>query len=103
MSCCGKTIKTISNIAEGKIKKALVIDLDAHQGNGTALCLANDPSTFTFSMHQGDIYPVPKAKSDLDVELPAGMKDEEFLNTGKRFSFHFTKFREINLFSTNNL
>jgi len=66
---------------EGLIEKALVIDVDVHQGNGTALCLANDDSTFTFSMHQGDIYPIPKETSDLDVELNAGDGDEQFIAT----------------------
>ena len=61
------------------IQRALVIDVDVHQGNGTAECLANDDTTFTFSMHQGDIYPNPKAKSDRDVELKEGIGDDEFL------------------------
>jgi len=64
---------------ERKISHALVIDLDVHQGNGTALCLADDESTYTFSMHQGDIYPVPKERSDRDVELEAGTDDEAYL------------------------
>lgn len=66
---------------EGLVKKALVIDVDVHQGNGTALCLANDDTTFTFSMHQGDIYPIPKEVSDLDVELNAGVGDDQFIAT----------------------
>ena len=56
-----------------------MVDLDVHQGNGTAVCFAGDDSVFTFSMHQGNIYPVPKATSDRDVELPGGMGDEEYL------------------------
>lgn len=67
--------------AEGKIKTALVVDLDVHQGNGTAVCLANDDTTFTFSMHQRDIYPIPKEKSDLDVEFEAGTDDQAFMET----------------------
>jgi len=66
---------------EALIKTALVIDVDVHQGNGTALCLADDDTTFTFSMHQGDIYPIPKETSDLDVELNAGDGDEQFNTT----------------------
>ena len=66
--------------AEGKIRRALVIDLDVHQGNGTAVCLADDRDTFTFSMHQRDIYPIPKERSDLDVALESGAGDEEFLD-----------------------
>ena len=73
------SIRTLQ--AEGKIKTALVVDLDVHQGNGTAICLANDSTTFTFSMHQGDIYPIPKETSDLDIELEAETGDETFLRT----------------------
>lgn len=51
--------------AEGKIKRALVIDLDVHQGNGTIVCLKGDEQSYTFSIHQGDIYPNPKEKGDL--------------------------------------
>jgi len=50
-----------------------------HQGNGTAVCLADDDTTFTFSMHQGNIYPVPKEESDLDIELTFGEGDEQIL------------------------
>ena len=66
---------------EGLIKKALIIDVDVHQGNGTAECLADDDATFTFSMHQGDIYPNPKSTSDRDVEMQAGDGDEQFMAT----------------------
>ncbi len=65
--------------AAGRIRRALVVDLDVHQGNGTAECFAGDNGVFTFSMHEGDIYPIPKATSDLDIELPAGTGDEETL------------------------
>ncbi len=65
--------------AEQKIVRALVIDVDVHQGNGTVVCLANDPTTFTFSMHEADIYPIPKETSDWDIELESGMQDEEYL------------------------
>jgi histone deacetylase 11 len=64
---------------ENLIKRAVVIDVDVHQGNGTILCLDNDDTTFTFSMHQGDIYPIPKETGDLDVELKSGMGDQEYL------------------------
>jgi len=65
--------------SERLIRRAMVVDLDVHQGNGTAVCFAGDDDVFTFSMHQGDIYPIPKAKSDLDLELPAGTGDEAYL------------------------
>jgi len=63
----------------GTIQKALVIDLDVHQGNGTAVCFSDDESIFTFSMHQENIYPIPKEISDLDIELHPGMDDDKYL------------------------
>ncbi len=66
--------------AEGLFRRVLVVDLDVHQGNGTALCFAGDEDVYTFSLHQWDIYPMPKATSDMDVNLPAGLGDEEYLN-----------------------
>ncbi len=65
--------------SEKLIERAIVIDVDVHQGNGTIVCLPDDDSTFTFSMHQGDIYPIPKEVGDLDVELDAGMTDEQYM------------------------
>ncbi len=64
---------------EKLIERALVIDVDVHQGNGTAECLADDDSTFTFSIHQGNIYPIPKARSDMDVELDEGINDRQYM------------------------
>ncbi|WP_456434481.1 histone deacetylase family protein [Thermosulfuriphilus sp.] len=64
---------------EGLIKRAAVVDLDLHQGNGTAFFFSNDPSVFTFSIHQERLYPWPKEKSDLDIGLEAGTTDEEYL------------------------
>ena len=63
---------------EGFIDKAVIVDVDVHQGNGTICCL-DDDSTFTFSMHQGNIYPIPKEAGDLDIELDAKMGDNEYL------------------------
>jgi len=65
--------------AEGIIRRALVIDLDVHQGNGTAEIFEDDDSVYTFSMHQGNIYPVPKATSDWDIELKSGVDDGTYL------------------------
>jgi len=65
--------------AQGRIERALIVDLDVHQGNGSAVIFSGDDSVYTFSMHQGDIYPVPKETSDLDVELDAGTGDQEYL------------------------
>ncbi len=64
---------------EGLIKRAAIVDLDVHQGNGTAVIFTGDDTVFTFSMHQREIYPIPKETSDLDVELSAGTGDEEYL------------------------
>jgi acetoin utilization deacetylase AcuC-like enzyme len=57
----------------------LVIDLDVHQGNGTAHIFKNEKRVFTFSMHGERNYPLRKEKSDLDIGLPDGTKDEFYL------------------------
>lgn len=62
-------------------KQILVIDLDVHQGNGTAVMFQHEPRVFTFSMHGRDNYPLKKEQSDLDVELPTGTADDLYLNT----------------------
>lgn len=61
------------------VKSILVIDLDVHQGNGTAQIFAQEPRVFTFSMHSGHNYPFHKEKSDLDVPLPDGLEDAAYL------------------------
>ena len=65
---------------EGAIARALVVDLDVHQGDGTADCLADDPDLFTFSVHAEKNYPVRKIPSDLDVGLPDGLEDGAYLD-----------------------
>lgn len=60
------------------IEKALIVDCDLHQGNGTAFIFQEDRSVFTFSIHQENLYPV-KEKSDLDIGLPDFTRDEEYL------------------------
>jgi acetoin utilization deacetylase AcuC-like enzyme len=57
-----------------------VVDLDVHQGNGTAAIFAGDPSVFTFSMHGDKNFPFKKESSDLDVALPDGTTDHEYLS-----------------------
>jgi len=59
--------------------RVLVIDLDVHQGNGTAAIFRDDPTVFTFSMHGAKNFPFRKEPSDLDVELPDGCRDAEYL------------------------
>jgi acetoin utilization deacetylase AcuC-like enzyme len=66
--------------AERRVRRALVIDLDVHQGNGTAALLAHDPDAFTFSMHGEKNYPMRKERSTLDVELPDGIDDARYLD-----------------------
>lgn len=66
-------------LAEGMIGKALVVDLDVHQGDGTARIFEDDPSVFTFSMHAEKNFPARKAVSDLDVELADGTGDAAYL------------------------
>jgi len=56
-----------------------VIDLDVHQGNGTALIFRHDPSVFTLSMHGAKNFPFRKESSDLDIELPDGCGDDDYL------------------------
>ncbi len=65
--------------ALGLARRVLVIDLDVHQGNGTAAIARDDPSIYTFSMHGARNYPAVKEAGDLDVELPDGCDDERYL------------------------
>jgi acetoin utilization deacetylase AcuC-like enzyme len=64
--------------ASGPLRVA-IIDLDVHQGNGTARIFANDPSVFTLSLHGEKNFPFRKEPSDLDVELPDGTGDAAYL------------------------
>jgi len=68
-----------------KVNQALIIDLDVHQGNGTAHIFLNDPRVFTFSVHGTQNYPLKKQVSDLDVELPPGTSDELYLETVHKY------------------
>ena len=64
---------------DGKIRRAAVIDLDVHQGNGTHAVFAGDDSVYTFSMHGGRNYPFHKVPGSLDVELADGTGDDAYL------------------------
>ena len=64
---------------DGLVKKAAVVDLDLHQGNGTASIFAGDAEVATYSIHQEDLYPVPKQRSTLDIGLMGGSGDREYL------------------------
>lgn len=70
-------------LAGGRVARVAVIDLDVHQGNGTARIFAGDPAVFTFSVHQENNYPV-KERSDRDVGLDDGVGDDEYLEVLER-------------------
>jgi acetoin utilization deacetylase AcuC-like enzyme len=69
---------------ERMAERILIIDLDVHQGNGTASIFKNDPRVYTFSMHGAHNYPFQKEQSDLDIGLPDGIKDEKYLGYLKK-------------------
>jgi acetoin utilization deacetylase AcuC-like enzyme len=77
---------------ERKTLRVSVVDLDVHQGNGTASIFSEDPDTFTFSMHQADLYPEKKERSSLDVELKAGTGDVEYYDVLRRSLKHVFEF-----------
>ncbi len=66
-------------LAEGRVRRLLVIDLDVHQGDGTAAIFQNDARVFTFSMHCASNYPARKIPGDLDIALDSGVEDEAYL------------------------
>jgi acetoin utilization deacetylase AcuC-like enzyme len=70
-------------LAEGRVRRLLVIDLDVHQGDGTAVCLAGEPRAFTFSVHAAKNFPVRKAESSRDVPLADGTGDDAYLEVLK--------------------
>ena len=63
-----------------QLLRVAVIDLDVHQGNGTAAIFADDPTVFTLSMHGAKNFPFRKERSDLDVDLPDGCTDNAYLD-----------------------
>ncbi len=79
--CVLNDIAIASNylLREGKARKILIVDLDVHQGNGTAQIFQNEDRVFTFSMHGAKNYPARKERSSLDIGLPDGMTDEPYL------------------------
>jgi acetoin utilization deacetylase AcuC-like enzyme len=82
--CVFSDIAVASNLAlkefPSLVKQILIVDLDVHQGNGNAALFRNDPRVFTFSMHCEGNFFSKKEASDLDVDLPVGMGDEEYLS-----------------------
>lgn len=76
---------------ERLISSVIIIDCDVHQGNGTASICANDNSIFTFSIHGENNFPFEKEKSDLDIALPDGTKDSDYLHALQQgLSYVFT-------------
>ncbi len=65
---------------EARARRIVMIDLDVHQGNGTAAIFADDPSVFTFSVHGQKNFPYDKERGSLDIALPDGADDAAFLN-----------------------
>jgi acetoin utilization deacetylase AcuC-like enzyme len=65
--------------AAGRARRALVVDCDVHQGDGTADLLGGDPNAFTLSLHGARNYPFQRIPSDLDVDLPTGTGDAGYL------------------------
>ncbi|MBP1607070.1 MAG: acuC [Acidobacteria bacterium] len=63
----------------GACARIAVVDCDVHQGNGTAAIFRGDPAVFTFSLHGEKNYPFKKETSDLDITLPDGARDDEYL------------------------
>ncbi|MBZ5502771.1 MAG: histone deacetylase [Acidobacteriia bacterium] len=64
---------------DGAIERAMVVDTDVHQGNGTAEIFGGDGTVFTLSIHQENNYPYPKPPSTMDINLPNGIGDENYL------------------------
>ena len=79
--CCFNDQAVAANflLDNGLAHRILIVDLDVHQGNGTAHIFRDEPRVFTFSMHGERNYPLRKEDSDLDIGLPDGMEDEAYL------------------------
>jgi acetoin utilization deacetylase AcuC-like enzyme len=65
--------------ADGRVQRALIVDCDVHQGDGTADLLGPDPDTFTLSLHGARNYPFQRIPSDLDVDIATGSGDDRYL------------------------
>ena len=72
-------VAALTLLETGRIRRAAVIDLDVHQGNGTAAIFEHDARVFTCSLHGAANYPFRKERSDLDVALPDGIGDDDYL------------------------
>jgi acetoin utilization deacetylase AcuC-like enzyme len=72
-------VSALRAIDSGAVSRVMIIDLDVHQGDGTAAILANEPGVFTFSAHAKSNFPARKQQSTRDVELPRGMTDDAYM------------------------
>lgn len=77
-------IAALAMQAEGRARRIAILDCDVHQGNGTASILANDATVFTFSIHAAKNFPFRKEASDIDVGLPDGTGDADYLDALER-------------------
>ncbi|BCS35717.1 histone deacetylase [Luteitalea sp. TBR-22] len=73
-------VAAVTLLETGRVRQVAVVDLDVHQGNGTAAIFAHDRRVFTCSLHGATNYPFRKERSDLDVPLPDGTGDEAYLS-----------------------
>ena len=80
--CCFNDVAVAARLmqAERRVRRVAIVDLDVHQGDGSASILAGDPSVFTLSVHGERNYPFRKETSDLDVGLPDGTGDDAYLD-----------------------
>uniref|UniRef100_A0A3Q1FNN6 Histone deacetylase 12 n=1 Tax=Acanthochromis polyacanthus TaxID=80966 RepID=A0A3Q1FNN6_9TELE len=74
-------------------RKILIVDLDVHQGDGTAFIFKEEPSVFTFSVHCGKNFPLRKQQSDLDISVEDGLEDQEYLSTKEHLPWLLETFR----------
>jgi acetoin utilization deacetylase AcuC-like enzyme len=73
-------VAAVDLLDRGAVERLLIVDLDVHQGDGTARLLADEPNAFTFSMHAARNFPARKASSDLDIGLESGIGDAAYLD-----------------------
>ena len=79
--CVFNDLAIVANrlLAEGRVERILILDLDVHQGDGTARLLEGRNDVFTLSLHAEKNYPVRKARSSLDIGLPDGVGDDAYM------------------------
>ncbi|MDP1026452.1 histone deacetylase [Sphingomonas sp. KR1UV-12] len=77
-------VAAVRLVEEGRVQRILIVDVDVHQGDGTAALTAGRPEIATYSIHAERNFPARKARSTLDVALPDGVEDAEYLDTLER-------------------